>query len=215
MSARKPVLWKLPPEESSAVLYAGMFENFRQIYPIGKDVEEEIVKLSEVVKFRKGSTILGHGQVCKYCYFAGCGLARAYYITESGRDVTSWFMKEGDIIISVHSFFEQRPSREVIEALEDTVCIGLTYGSLQEIYRKFPEFNFIGRELTQKYYIQMEERAFSLRMDKAKEKYAKLERNHPDLLARVRLRYIASYLGITSGSLSRIRKDRRRIFSHL
>lgn len=186
-----------------------MFEYFRQIYPIGKEVEDEIVKRSEVVKFRKGCIILEHGQLCRYCYFAGCGLARAYYITETGRDVTSWFMKEGDIIIAVHSFFEQVPSREVIEALEDTVCVGLTYQSLQEIYRKFPEFNFIGRELTQKYYIQMEERAFSLRMDKAKEKYAKLEKNHPDLLARAPLSFIASYLGISRGTMSRIRNERR------
>lgn len=212
MSANKPELWKLPSEELSVVLYERMFGYFRQIYPIKKEVEDEIVRLSEVVKFRKGSIILEHGQLCRYCYFAGCGLARAYYVTEKGRGVTSWFMKEGDIIITVQSFFEQAPSREVIEALEDTVCVGLSYESLQAVYRKYPEFNFIGRELTQKYYIQMEERAFSLRMDKAEEKYFKLEKNHPDLIARVPLIFIASYLGVSPGTISRIRRERREIF---
>lgn len=213
--AEDDVLWKLPKDELSAFLYKNMFSFFRRIYPLGREVEDEIVSRSEVVKFKKGDIILEHGQVCRYCYFAGCGLARAYYIKENGADVSSWFMKEGDIIISVHSFFEQQPSRETIEALEGIVCIGLKHEALQDIYREFPEFNFIGRILTEKYYIQMEERAYWLRMDNAVEKYRKLERQHPEILTRVPMKDIASYLGIAPGSLSRIRNERRTISSHL
>ncbi len=202
-------LWKLKPEELSATMYNTMFSFINQIYPISEELEEEIVKNSEIVKFKRGSIILKHNDICRYCYFAGCGLARAYYITDEGEDVSSWFMKEGDIIITVQSFFDQVPSREELHALEDTICIGLTHEALQEIYLKFPEFNFVGRVLTQKYYIQMEERAFSLRMDSAEEKYLKLEQHSPEIIARVSLKDIASYLGIAPGTISRIRTERK------
>nr|WP_236023391.1 Crp/Fnr family transcriptional regulator [Chitinophaga chungangae] len=204
-------MWKLSPDELSAFLYDNMFSYFRRIYPLCREVEDEILGHSVVVKFKKGDIILKHGQVCRYCYFAGHGLARAYYTSESGKDVSSWFMKEGDIIIAVQSFFEQMPSRETIEAVEDLVCIGLKHGALQEIYQKFPEFNFIGRILTQKYYIQMEERAFMLRMDNSDEKYRKFEAYHPEILTRVQIKDIASYLGIAPATLSRIRNRRRMI----
>ncbi len=81
----------------------------------------------------------------------------------------------------------------------------MDYDELQYIYRHFPEFNFIGRVLTEKYYCQSEQRLFSLRMQRSQEKYDYLIAHHPDLILRVPAKYIASYLGITEVTLSRIK----------
>ncbi|WP_343700662.1 Crp/Fnr family transcriptional regulator [Chitinophaga sp.] len=186
-------------------MYANMFAMFNRLYPLSAELQETIRRHSNVVSFKKKAIILEHGKVCRNCYFALKGLVRAYYIKDNGKEVTSWFMKESDIVISVRSFFMQTNSREVLEALEETWCVSLRVDLLEEIYHAFPEFNFVGRKLTQHYYIQMEDRAFSLRMDDAKQRYDRLMAQHPDIITRVPVNYIASYLGISAGTLSRIR----------
>lgn len=114
-------------------------------------------------------------------------------------------MKEGDMIISVESFFKQQPSYENIQALEELDVLALKYSELQLMYHKFPEFNFIARVLTEKYYTLSEQRLFSLRMQRALERYEYIMEHHPDIIKRVSSGYIASYLGITLETLSRIK----------
>ena len=114
-------------------------------------------------------------------------------------------MKEGDVIISVESYFKQQPSKENIQAIEDCELICISYDDLQVIYTKFPEFNFIARILTEKYYTLSEQRLFSLRMQRANERYAYLMRDYPEIIQRVPSTFIASYLGITLETLSRIK----------
>ncbi|RPE13422.1 Crp/Fnr family transcriptional regulator [Chitinophaga lutea] len=189
-------------------MYANMFALFNQIEPVSPTLENDIRQQTEVVFFRKKSIILELGKICRHCYFGMKGLVRGYYVSDEGEDITSWFMKERDVIISVKSFFRQVPSREVLETLEDTVCISLEYERLKALYRKYPAFNNIGRELTEEYYIQMETRAISLRMDDAKVRYDKLLEMHPDIVSRVPLQYIASYLGIDAATLSRVRSGK-------
>lgn len=192
-------------EAQREAMYANMFALFNSIYPVSPELQEAIQQNTQVVFFKKKSIVLEHGKICRHCYFGLKGLVRAYYVNDNGAETTSWFMKERDIIISVQSFFGQEASHEVLEALEDTICISLHYELLEKIYRTFPEFNYIGRKLTELYYIQMENRAFSLRMDDAKQRYDRLLRQHPDIITRVPLQYVASYLGISAATLSRIR----------
>jgi CRP-like cAMP-binding protein len=117
-------------------------------------------------------------------------------------------MKEGDVIVSVESFFDQTVSNENIQALEDSILHYISYRDLQYAYREYPEFNFIGRILTEKYYKMSEKRIYSLRMQRAFEKYHNLIDHFPQLVQRVPCRHIASYLGITEETLSRIRAMR-------
>ena len=110
--------------------------------------------------------------------------------------------------ISIESFFLQKPSYESIQALEETVLHYVSYKDLQYMYRQFPEFNFIGRVLTEKYYSQSEQRLYAIRMQRADERYGYLMQNLPELIQRVPSSYIASYLGITLETLSRIKSKR-------
>ena len=150
--------------------------------------------------------LLTDGKICNKVYFIEQGIARAFYYKDD-QDTTSWLMKEGDWIISVHSFYGQRPSHENIELLEDSILTSLGYADLQSIYQEFPEFNFVGRVLTEYYYTLSEERAFSLRLQNAEDRYKTLLNTNPEIFNRAPLKYIASYLGITDTSLSRIRRE--------
>jgi len=152
----------------------------------------------------KKTYLLREGHICYNIYFIQKGLVRCFY-TKDEKDISSWFMKEGDVIVSVESFFSQTVSYENIQALEDCMIYYLSYDDLQIAYNTFPEFNFIGRVLTEKYYKLSEQRLYSLRMQRAFEKYQYLLVNFPQLIQRVPSKYISSYLGITEETLSRIR----------
>jgi CRP-like cAMP-binding protein len=114
-------------------------------------------------------------------------------------------MKEGDLIVSVRSFYTRRPGYEYVQALEDTTVSFVHYDDLQTLYKEFVEFNIIGRVLTEKYYILSEDRLFSMRKQKAQERFIFFMENHAELMQRLPRKYIASYLGITEETLSRIK----------
>ncbi|SNC63139.1 cAMP-binding domain of CRP or a regulatory subunit of cAMP-dependent protein kinases [Hymenobacter gelipurpurascens] len=151
--------------------------------------------------------LLQAGQVASRLYFLEAGVVRGYYLKE-GKEVTSWFMKEGDFVISILSFFSRQPSHEYVQALTPCKLWSLGHSQLQELYVRFPEFNFIGRTLTEKYYVQSEQRALHLRMHTAAERYAYLQAEFPDIFQRVSLKLIASHLGLTPETLSRLRARR-------
>jgi CRP-like cAMP-binding protein len=94
-----------------------------------------------------------------------------------------------------------------VQALEETEVIEIPYSVLQHLYKIFPETERLGRIITENYYIKLEERFLSLQFKTAKERYQKLLNSKPSLIQRVSLGQIASYLGITQETLSRIRAE--------
>lgn len=156
--------------------------------------------------YPKKSLIQKAGQVSENIYFIESGLIRCFY-KKGNREISNWFMKEGDVMISVRSFYKRIPSEEYIEVLENSELHYLNFIDLQHIYYNFPEFNLIGRILTERYYILSEERNFNLRFNTAQERFEILKKNNPEIINRVPAKYIASYLGITEETLSRIRVD--------
>jgi len=174
------------------------------IYPLSESLQEHLLHILKEKKLSKKEYLLKAGRICEHIYFIQSGLVRCFYLNETA-EVSSWFMKEGDVIISVESFFQQKPSNEYLQALEDSTVHYITYTELQNTYRQFPEFNFIGRILTEKYYTLSEQRLYSIRMKNGAERYQFLMDNFPELILRVPSKYLASYLGITEVWLSKIR----------
>ena len=178
--------------------------NFLQsILPLSDELKTALSFYLKVKEFKKKTHLLKEGQVCNYIYFIEQGLVRSYYVKD-GNEICSWFMKQGDVIISVASFYTRKPSYESIQAIEDTTAYFISYDELQILYKKFVEFNIIGRVLTEKYYQLSEERLYSIRKQKSVERYNFLLTHHPEILQRVPRKYIASYLGVTEETLSRI-----------
>ena len=174
------------------------------IHPMSDELKQYLAVTLKEKQLSRKEHLLKAGQVSRKICFIGKGLLRCFYIKEN-HEVCSWFMKEGDVIVSVESFFGQKESYESIQALEDCLLYYITYDELQYIYRHFPEFNFIGRVLLEKYYTLSEQRLYSLRMQRSQERYDYLLENHGDLVLRVPAKYLASYLGITEVTMSKIK----------
>jgi CRP-like cAMP-binding protein len=166
--------------------------------------EEFIVRRTLLKKYR----LLRDGEISRHIYFIRKGSARAFYYDRDGREHTTWFMAENDLMISVYSFYTQQPAAENIELLEDSILLSMTWDQLQTIYAEFPEYNYHGRLVTEKYYLLAEERAILLRTTKPADRYLLLLKNRPKILQQASLGQIASFLGITQETLSRIRSRR-------
>jgi CRP-like cAMP-binding protein len=160
--------------------------------------------------FAKKDFLLKSGHVSKDICFINKGIFRCFYQIDD-KEVSSWFMKEGDVIFSVESFLKQTVSNESIQALEDSTVHYITYDELQYAYRHFPEFNTTGRILLEKYYTLSDQLLHALRLQQATERFLFLRRHHPDLIQRVPAKYLASYLGITEVRLSGIKMAANKI----
>lgn len=188
------------------MLFSDFFTMLKSFYPdISPELAECIKTNSHVLRYPKNTTILDYGEVCKSCFFALEGVVAARFMHD-GQEKVSWFMGDGDMIVAVSSFYKQCASDEKLTALTDVTCICLSFEALQKIYLDFPEFNFIGRRLTEEYYIRAMEKnrwiCFSPR-----ERYHIILENHPRLLRDVSNADIAAYIGIDKSTLYRIRKQ--------
>jgi CRP/FNR family transcriptional regulator, anaerobic regulatory protein len=182
------------------------------IHALSDGLQNYLFEILKTKELKKKDFLLKAGHVCRNVCFIEKGLLRCFY-TKGDGEVSSWFMKEGDVIISIESFYQQKESYESIQAIEDSLVYFISYTELNYIYRTFPEFNFIGRVLTEKYYTLWAEQLYALRMQQATERYKWLMDHHPELILRVPAKYIASYLGIDETTLSKIKNVRARIIS--
>lgn len=184
-----------------------LIQLLNSIVPLSEELLDFLNTKLETKTYEAGELLLKEGQVSSFIGFVEKGIVRSYYYKD-GEKITSWFMKEGDVIISVASFFSQTPSNEVIEALEPVMVHAITYDDLQYAYQYFPEFNICGRVITEKYYVMSEERLFMLRKRTSKEKYHYLLEKHPEIMQRARLGDIATFIGVNLETLSRIRSEK-------
>ena len=150
--------------------------------------------------------LLSPGEISRRVYYIRQGFLRAYFIDKEGKQHTTWFMAKGDVMISVYSFFTQQPAEEYIEVLQDSILQSLTWSQLQSYYADFREGNLVGRVITERYYLLSEERSISLRTQTPLARYQYLLQRHPNIHLMTTAENIASYLGITRETLSRIRK---------
>ncbi len=185
-------------------MYTQLFNLIADIQPVSAALQEALPSFLIREKLPKKTLLLRESKVCDRLYFIEKGMVRAFY-RHDGQETTDWFMQEGDLIISVYSFYLQKPSFENIELLEDCTLVSIPYQDLQRIYQQYPEFNFVGRILTERYYVRGDEQAIDLRCKTAEERYEALLEKNPELFHRAHLKHIASFLGMAPETLSRLR----------
>ena len=188
--------------------YQNLFNLFDNIYPLKDEIKSAIIANSEVIDVAKKTKLLSVDERSNTIYFIIKGAARIFYLDKEGKETNTWFLFENQLLISVYSFYTGNPSFEYIETLEDCKLIAVKREKLDELYLNFMEFNFSGRKLTEFYHMRNEIQANELRMLSAKERYQNLLERNPQLFQRVSLGHIASYLGISQETLSRIRKQK-------
>jgi CRP/FNR family transcriptional regulator, anaerobic regulatory protein len=168
-------------------------------------LRERLMNDLEIVEVPKRQVLLRDGQRADYLYVVLSGLMRSYYIKDDA-EICSRFMKENHIVVSVNSFYSRQSGYEFIETMEDSVLARIHYDRLQQLYKDHDEFNHTARILTEHYFTLSEQRLYLLRKQKAEERWLFFTEHYADLINRVPLQYIATFLGMNLETLSRIRK---------
>lgn len=180
------------------------FEQVSTMMPLGDAARAALSSVFVRQELPKGRTLLQPGTVCDKLYFIAQGLSRTYYLKD-GKDVTDWLSAEGEFAVSIISFVTHRPDRRGIELLEDAVLWAVTSQDLEALYTQHHEIERLGRLLVTQGCLQLQQRFDDLHFASAAERYQHLLETRPMLLQRVPLSMIASYLGMSPETLSRIR----------
>ncbi len=147
------------------------------------------------------------GRIADRIAYVNSGVLRSFYLV-NGKETTTFFQLPGSMAVALPSFLKMIPSQENIQALEDAELIVINRTELYELYENNWKWQQVGRVLMEQYYLQLEEHMISLQSETAVERYERLAGHSPEVIQSVQLQYIASYLGISPETLSRIRKTK-------
>ncbi len=175
-----------------------------QIQRLSKESEEALVAIAKETIVKKGKDLHPIGNTCRNIYFIKQGLLRIYYFKDA-TEVTESFEFENAIVARADSLFNGNPSKKGIQALEDAVLVAINSAQLFKLYDDFPDIERLFRKIFENAYVETVNRIESLQFHSAEERYANLLNQSENIIQRVPLKHIASYLGITQVSLSRIR----------
>lgn len=176
-------------------------------FPLSKEIIHDLESLAMLEELPKGHLLLKEGQVAHRLYFLEKGTARTYYY-HNGKDITSWIYGENLPFTAWYSFLDKKPSFENVEVLETSTVISLSKKSLEALYKKHPAFNHFGRKMVEQQLSFLDAFYKGYLFMTAKERYDLLLSIFPDVTQRVNLGHIASLLGISQETLSRIRAKR-------
>ena len=181
-----------------------LIEKIESIHKITKVAEDALIKSLKKVESTKGDFLVSEGKVCKHLYFLETGAVRGFYNVD-GKEITHWFGFESDFVTSFHSFITEESSVEYVQAVEDAVLWSISKKEMSALFDQYPEIERLVRMAYEKYYIRLEERYVNAQFKTAKQRYDELLDTNPKILLRAPLGYIASFLGISQETLSRIR----------
>ena len=179
-------------------------ENIFDIASLPREAVDHLNKLVATLNVAKGSMLIRKGQRCNHFYIIQKGFARIFSVIDD-KEITTLFARENDIITSTYALFTQTRSNESVEILEDSILLKVNYEAFLQRCNKNPTLLKLYRFLMEKYYLALEERTLSLQFDNALERYRKLLSRHPFILQRASLGSIASFLGMSPVTLSRMR----------
>lgn len=181
-----------------------LFLFFKKFQPLSAEAEKAISSLCKIIHIKKNQDVQTIGQTCKTIFFINKGIARIYYYKDD-IDITEGFYFESSIIARVESLFTGTPSRKAIQVLEDAEIVGINVSGLFSLYDQYHEIERLFRKIFESAYVDTVNRIEGIQFHTAEERYKALLEEAPDVLKRVPLKYVASFLGITQVSLSRIR----------
>ena len=177
------------------------------VLPMSNAKAEQIVEKFNAREIARGGYILREGAVCSESHIVETGLIRSYIYDLEGNDITTAFCSKQMFASDLVSFFKRTASKENIQALTDCLTWYITYDDMQESFHTIPEFREFGRLNIINQYSILQKRMLSMLQQTAEQRYGELVHGDAAILQHAPLKYIATYLGITDTSLSRIRKD--------
>ena len=194
--------WNTEDGHSPVIAY------LNSVAPISKEVIKEFDDKTFPLLIRKNQYLLKPGSVADHLYFIQKGVMQGS-IKEEGKMITTWINEENQIVGSIRTLGTSNPCKEYLQALEDTMLVAMPVDFTEYIFINYPETNIVGRRLWEYSYRSAEERAYICRITSAEKKYKRFIEMHPGLANRISLKYIASYLGMTQETLSRVRSKKK------
>jgi len=158
----------------------------------------------------KSQPLVEQGQVCRKLYYVEKGIGRNYYLNSDGKEITQLFFGEGRFMTSLESFFEESPSLYNVEMLEDAEIHSISKNELELLFDRYHKMERLGRLLSTEMLTKVVHKLNAIQFQTAKERYEYMLTEYPDIIYRVPLGMIASYLGMSQETLSRIRKKKIR-----
>ncbi|MEO0572146.1 MAG: Crp/Fnr family transcriptional regulator [Bacteroidota bacterium] len=177
---------------------------FKKYIPLA-DTENFVRAFDVAQKLKKREFLLKPAQNCAYLAFVKKGTFRVFFYDKEGTEITVWFSFEGMMIGDLLALFQNSKAIFYVQAIEDSEISILPKNKLEELYLKNPEYLQFGRKYAEYVSVNVMKRMLSFQTKSAEERYIELLTN-PNYMQRIPLKYLASYLGVTDSSLSRIRK---------
>jgi len=182
------------------------FEIVSQMSSLSTDSKQALSAILKRQEFKKGHILVHQNSVCNYLYFIESGLTRTFYY-DDGKDITDWISPENSFACSIVSFISRKPDRRQIELLEPSVLWSFQYYEIEHLCSRYHDIERMIRQLVSSGLVQLQQRFDDLHFATALQRYQTFMEEKPTLIQRVPLGMIASYLGITQETLSRIRSQ--------
>lgn len=181
-----------------------IINKINSLYPISRDTVQALEENLTLCHFPKKYQLIKSDIYCKWAYFIEQGMTRSFWLV-NGEEITTSFSCEGGIVFSMDEFYYDNPSEEFVETIEDVVAYKILLTDLTRLFETNIELANWGRIIHQNEYRRLHHSHKELLTLSAKERYDEFKQQFPEIYLRAQLGYIASYLGITSSTLSRLR----------
>ena len=181
------------------------FEVISQIAPLSVASQEALTACLKKNVLPKGHILVKKELVCTELFFIEKGLARTFYIKD-GKEITEWLNTDNTFACCM-SFLTRTPDKRSMQLLEPSIVWSLRYEELESLYQQYPDIKYVSRCITTISIIQIQKRLEELHFTRALERYQSLIKNQPNLIQKVPLGMLASYLGMTQETLSRVRRQ--------
>lgn len=183
------------------------YQFLKNLAPVNRAEFMQSMAFFHTKTLKRGDVFIHHQEIARKVAFIVSGILRSYYITDNGAEITYCFCTERRFSTSFKSFISQTPSQYIMEASTDAELLIISYEDLQYLYSTFPVWQQIGRIATEQEYMELEKFTSILQGESAIQKYHRMLNEAPEIIQQVPVNHIASYLGVTRETLSRIRKQ--------
>jgi len=184
-----------------------IFKHFEKYIKLSKELRSELLEKIKPITFKKGELILDAHHVCTKSYFINEGLLRTYFLKD-GKEISEYFSGVNEWVNSPRSFMQRTTDIYYIDAIENTEVYYIHVNDLVYLFDNFPEMERYARLSMGSVFGHFMERITSMRFTSAKERYLHFKKTYHNIYHRIPLGMVASYLGVTQETLSRIRAEK-------
>jgi CRP-like cAMP-binding protein len=184
--------------------FSPLISIFKKFHPLNDEIEKRINQHTFPISYKKNKYLVSPVDRNKFLFLIVKGVVRGF-IKDGSTEITTWIAKENEVVGTIRNLWIDGDSEEYLQALEDVDLIAIPHVLSEYLYENFTEANIVGRKMMEQYYRSAEERAYLCRISSAEKRYKRFLVSFPDLINRVSLKHIASFLAIRLETLSRIR----------